>query len=628
MSGLPPPPKNAAPGSKVQVGALLKAGEQLQRDGHLAEAQKIYRSILDALPDHPIATHYLAMTLKASDPAEAERLMRRSIALEAREPAFHNNLGNVLRARSDWAGAEACYREAIRLKADYVEAHYNLGLALKAAKQFGEALNAFKDAVRLRPDHPESLVQIGAIFQEAGRLLEAVAVLERAVTVRPKYYDARYYLGTTLTALDRYGEAVAQLSEAVALRPEGHEALGALANALQHAGRSEEALEIYWRAVQAKPDDMRLHHDFNNLAWTLGRRDVHLKSYGFARQRMPGSPDILLGEAELRFKFAQYEAAETLLRRAHELAPERADVADALARSLSAQKKFDESYRQFEKAIAAKADSVAYRQGYAAALLNGGQPKEALRLLEEARVLRPLDQLTLGGMLLAYRELGDSRYARLFDPEKFVRVFDVPLPRGFADARAFNQALAGALAEMHDGRKVEPFDQTLRGGTQTFGYLFKQDDRLIQAAREAIETCVRLYIQDLPEDGDHPLLMRKASDFTFNGSWSCRLKSSGFHTNHVHPMGWISSAYYVDLPDAIDDEAGKQGWLKFGESHMRLSDNDRAEHHVKPAVGRLALFPSYFWHGTVPFQSSQNRLTIAFDVVPGRQQVKDTDRAY
>lgn len=628
MSGLPPPPQSAAPGSKVQVGMLLKAGEQLQRDGHIAEAQKIYRSILGALPDHPIALHYLAMTLKASEPAEAERLMRRSIEIEPREPAFHNNLGNVLRTRADWDGALTCYREAIRLKADYVEPHYNLGLVLKAKGQFVEALDALKGAVRLRPDYPEALVQIGAIFKEGGRYLEALAVLERAASVRAKYYDAHYYLGTTLTALDRFGEAVAQLSEAVALRPEGAEALGALANALQHAGRSDEALEIYWRAVQAKPDDMRLHHDFNNLAWTLGRRDLHLKSYGFAQKRMPGSPDILLGEADLRFKFAQYEPAEALLRRAQELAPERADVADALARSLSAQKKFEESYLQFEKAIAAKADSVAFRQGFAAALLNGGQPKEALRLLEEARVLRPLDQLTLGGMLLAYRELGDSRYARLFDAERFVRVFDVPLPRGFTDARAFNQALAGALAEMHDTRKVEPFDQTLRGGTQTFGYLFKQDDRLIQAAREAIETCVRVYIQDLPEDADHPLLTRKASDFTFNGSWSCRLKSSGFHTNHVHPMGWISSAYYVDVPDAVDDDAGKQGWLKFGESHMGLSARDRPEHHVKPGVGRLALFPSYFWHGTVPFQSSHDRLTIAFDVVPGRQQVKDSERAY
>ena len=34
-------------------------------------------------------------------------------------------------------------------------------------------------------------------------------------------------------------------------------------------------------------------------------------------------------------------------------------------------------------------------------------------------------------------------------------------------------------------------------------------------------------------------------------------------------------------------------------------------------MGKLVLFPSYFWHGTVPFTSENTRLTIAFDVVPG-----------
>jgi hypothetical protein len=30
------------------------------------------------------------------------------------------------------------------------------------------------------------------------------------------------------------------------------------------------------------------------------------------------------------------------------------------------------------------------------------------------------------------------------------------------------------------------------------------------------------------------------------------------------------------------------------------------------------LFPSYMWHGTVPFESFQSRITVAFDIVPHR----------
>jgi hypothetical protein len=34
---------------------------------------------------------------------------------------------------------------------------------------------------------------------------------------------------------------------------------------------------------------------------------------------------------------------------------------------------------------------------------------------------------------------------------------------------------------------------------------------------------------------------------------------------------------------------------------------------IEPKPGRLALFPSYMWHGTRPFAEGE-RMTVAFDV--------------
>jgi hypothetical protein len=39
---------------------------------------------------------------------------------------------------------------------------------------------------------------------------------------------------------------------------------------------------------------------------------------------------------------------------------------------------------------------------------------------------------------------------------------------------------------------------------------------------------------------------------------------------------------------------------------------------VQPEVGTLVLFPSYMWHGTVPFESAEPRITVAFDLLPDR----------
>ena len=38
--------------------------------------------------------------------------------------------------------------------------------------------------------------------------------------------------------------------------------------------------------------------------------------------------------------------------------------------------------------------------------------------------------------------------------------------------------------------------------------------------------------------------------------------------------------------------------------------------YEKPEPGKLVQYPTYMWHGTVPFTGDETRLTIAFDVVP------------
>jgi hypothetical protein len=68
----------------------------------------------------------------------------------------------------------------------------------------------------------------------------------------------------------------------------------------------------------------------------------------------------------------------------------------------------------------------------------------------------------------------------------------------------------------------------------------------------------------------------------------------------------------------MSDERSDEGILTFGEPGIATNPALGPEYSVRPEVGMLVLFPSYFWHGTVPFRSSQARLTVAFDAVPER----------
>ncbi|QNP44253.1 hypothetical protein H9L15_07275 [Sphingomonas daechungensis] len=94
-----------------------------------------------------------------------------------------------------------------------------------------------------------------------------------------------------------------------------------------------------------------------------------------------------------------------------------------------------------------------------------------------------------------------------------------------------------------------------------------------------------------------------------------RLRSHGHHSNHVHPLGWISSALYLALPERGHEERSDAGWFTLGQPDEKLGIELEPWRKIQPKVGQLVLFPSWMWHGTVPFEEGE-RMTVAFDVSP------------
>jgi uncharacterized protein (TIGR02466 family) len=250
----------------------------------------------------------------------------------------------------------------------------------------------------------------------------------------------------------------------------------------------------------------------------------------------------------------------------------------------------------------------------AEAALRGGDPGKAAALCERGLALSPYDQIALSTLGTAWRLMGDERDETLNGYDSLIRTFELEPPAGFSRMDDFNVELNAWLDRVHPDTR-EYLGQSLRGGTQTPDQLFGKGHDLIEKLRGRIDQAVGRYIADLKEDETHPFLARRMRDFGYAGSWSSRLKDCGFHVNHIHPDGWISSCYYVAVPAAVEDGKQRQGWIKFGEPLFDVALKDRRA--IQPRAGRLVLFPSYMWHGTRPFQSEKHRTTIAFDVIPG-----------
>jgi hypothetical protein len=259
-------------------------------------------------------------------------------------------------------------------------------------------------------------------------------------------------------------------------------------------------------------------------------------------------------------------------------------------------------------------------QTYAEMAVRVGEYGRASEICAQALALNPFDQLALAYLGTAWQLLDDPREHDLLDYERMVRPVEVPAPEGYRDSAHFFDDLRQVLEELHNSG-AHPIEQSVRGGTQTNGFLFRLKHDLLRTLEQQLRRAIVTGIRDFPDDANHPFWSRKhrnpeGDGLRFAGAWSVRLRGQGFHTNHIHPEGWVSSALYVQLPPEVRDPGDSSGYIQFGQPMAELGLDLAPRRIVKPEVGTLVLFPSYMWHGTIPFDSKEPRITVAFDLLP------------
>ena len=521
--------------------------------------------------------------------------------------------GTALMEQGRSAEAIACLREAVRLAPGFPDAWYALGSALHRAGRLEEAEQAFQELLRIAPAHVAAKLALGGVLIDAKRPTEAEIPLRRAVTepAPPRLKAALHTnLGLALRRQRKDEEALANYDSAMRLDPAQHGLDIHRAEAMQNLARYEDAIAAYRAALAREPLNPQVHRLYNDLLYRLNRTDEYLKSY----DRVPRQRDLQLGKALFLSQDGRGEEAHAIYRGLLISDPSDKIAAAGAAKTLVAAKRYDEAAKTLEPVLGA--DAVLFSRAAEIALLRG-DPQKALALCRQGLAINRYDQNCLATISAAFRMMEDERDEALNDYDNLIQVFDLEAPEGFSRMEDFNAELCTALDHMHPKTR-EYINQSLRGGTQTPDHIFGAGHVLVERLKERIADALRRYIAALRESDTHPFLSRRSHRFQYAGSWSSRLKDCGFHVNHIHPEGWISSCYYVGVPDAVKDARAREGWIKFGEPGLDLMLKNPIRRAIQPVPGRLVLFPSYMWHGTIPFHDAVARTTIAFDVSPRR----------
>lgn len=598
--------------ASAELAKHLGQAHQLLQLGRVEQSEAVLRSILNAAPQSVDAWHLFALCRKsAQDFVAAEDAFQRALRLQPKHQHILNNYANMLVKLKRFQDAERLYKTAIQAQPDYVDAWLNLGILYTQIEALTPGIQTLERAYQIAPNNLAVQNALGLALKRQGRFDEAIAVFHKALKNEPRAQKIAHNLGLALLSAERANEALTVFKDAIGKGMDTVEMRMNCASALDQMGKIETAIAAYRGIIASDPDFVLAYEALSKLLWNSGHTETYADHFEEGLRLRPNNVNLRRSYSLALYKGKFFERAlETLL-----YIKEKDGLMADLGLFYAALGRHEEAETAFEKALKTEPNNIGILTAFAHQLLCAHKPELAQQHAYRAAQLMPEDQFAWAYLGLSWRLLNDSRYYWLNDYQNFVQAVEIDIPNGFSDLLEFNAGLEIALLNFHVS-KHHPADQTLRTGTQTNGALFLKNDPMINLVQTQIETAINDVVGRLPDDHKHPFLRRKSPNFRFSGSWSARLFSSGYHVNHVHPQGWMSSAYYVALPDAVCDGRSYEGHIQFGVPPTEMGYDLPAERVVQPKVGTLVLFPSYMWHGTIPFEGDQHRMTIAFDVAP------------
>jgi tetratricopeptide (TPR) repeat protein len=554
-------------------------------------------------------------------------------------------------ALGDLAQAESLLRRALEIDPQWTPTLATLAELLLVSGRSVEAVPFLQRAVHGSPAYPRAVLLLVRHYLDAGQPALALETAAPWCNSGKVDDDLSALHVAAFAALGRQSEAVAHYRRLATLAPDNHAATHTLAVALNAANQPEEgervarqtlsrtrptaallytharsliALERFDQAETALRECVRLeprradaHDSLAQLVWmrtgNIGEvthaLDQALETYEHDEALWATKAALLQGAGDARSAYL------CLVNRAARPQPPPA----LLIRAGLAALEFEPgtALRLAEQAMRAQPNNPTARKLLCAAYLGVGEGVAAMTECATLLQATPDDQYLIAMQTTALRLMNDPRYEALCDYDKMVLSQPLEAPPGWSDLASFLTEVTSRLSPLHNPHGHRLLYQSLRHGTETTQDLSRSQDPVIQALFHAFAAPIARY-RDQIGQGDDPLRRRNRGASRFNGSWSVRLHSAGYHTSHVHPRGWISSACYIQLPDSMRAGHTAEGILSFGAPGMVTTPSLDAEWSVRPELGQLVLFPSYFWHGTLPFHSEQARLTVAFDVVPER----------
>ena len=616
---------------KLTVDQALQNAVEAHKAGKLQDAEALYRAILQVQPKHPDANHNLGiLAVSVNKTAAALPLFRNALEANPHQGQFWISYIEALIKEEQFDGAREALSQGKKAgmageRVDALEAQLTTSLLVESSqttqikkiptfthqrKKFSEkkekkrntssnqismnqvgkpsqvelntllehyqkgqynlAENLAKEITEKYPDHQFSWKVLGLLFTQTGRLQDSLIANQRAVEISPDDAEAHNNFGITLKELGILEEAEASYKKAIAIKPDYAEAHNNLGNTLKELGKLVEAVTSYKKAISIKPKYAEAHFNLGSTLQELSRLEEAEASY---KKAIESKPD--LAEAYYNLGILLYEA------RRYAQAAEYLKLIN-----------FEHSQSYLLRSLYFLNEQSLFE-------------KQLNHLIQKGEISAMIGSLTCHAEL-RYGIVKPNLFCS--DPLKYVWTSNLTKQYDF-----LNVFVKPATTILSGNRSRNRKQGILINGRQTSGNLFSIENDLTIEIKKIIHAEIKKYLLYF-KDSDEGLIKHWPTDYSLY-AWLISMKSGGELRPHMHEFGWISGSIYINVPPKSKANDGNLV-VCLGHEDYHSDGYKNRKNIIDVTTGSLCLFPASLLHYTIPFESEEDRIVLAFDVKP------------
>jgi len=399
----------------MTINDLLSLANNNHQAGRLDDAEKLYRQVLAAQPDHPDALHLLGVIAHQVGRNDmAMELIGRAITLRPTSADYYSNIGLVFVARGDIDQAIAAFQKAIELKPDYPEALFNLANMAGVKGEYNIAINLYQRAAQSRPRFWPGFRNLAKALTKTGQWDRAVAAYQQTLAIQgtePNGQTMRaellHELGDALYSAGQIAQAGNSYQEALKLKPESWEVLNNLGNCFCSMRRFAEGIEVYRRSLALRPQSPATLNNVGNALVAIGQTDQAILAYRQGLEIQSDIPDLWgnLGNAFKRKR--QMDQAIECYQKVLALSPNSAQALAHMADAMFEKRQYPHAMQCCLQALAADVTCPDAHNVMGNLRMVEGDIDQAIASFQQAMVLRRNDIDSCNNLGSAYYARGD-----------------------------------------------------------------------------------------------------------------------------------------------------------------------------------------------------------------------------